>query len=115
MVKSVLGVNHRGLTDWLIQRVSAIVMTVYFICIAVFLLMHSHTAYYEWVGLFRSTWMKISTAIVVLSLLYHAWVGIWTVLTDYVKVVWLNWVLQVIVILGLVALFFETLLILWSV
>lgn len=115
MVKSVLGVNHRGLTDWLIQRVSAIVMTVYVIGIALFLVMHPHTAYYEWVGLFRSTWVKMGTLVVVLSMLYHAWVGIWTVLTDYVKVVWLNWVLQAIVMLGLIALFFETLLILWSV
>ena len=31
MVKSVLSVNHQGLRDWIIQRVSAIVMAVYFI------------------------------------------------------------------------------------
>lgn len=115
MVKSVLGVNHQGLTDWLIQRVSAVVMAVYVLGLVIFFAMHPNMAYYEWHGLFGHAWMKVGTALVVFSLLYHAWVGMWTVFTDYIKVVWLNWVLQVIVILGLIALFLETLLILWSV
>ncbi len=33
MVKSVLGVNHQGLRDWVIQRVSAIIMAAYTIWI----------------------------------------------------------------------------------
>jgi len=115
MVKSVLGVNHKGLIDWLIQRVSAVMMVLYTLGVVLFLVMHPNTAYYEWHGLFSKAWMKIATVLIVLALLYHAWVGIWTVFTDYIKCAWANWILQVIVILGLIACFLETLLILWSV
>lgn len=115
MVKSVLGVNHQGLRDWLIQRVTAVVMTIYIIVLAGFFLAHPNMAYYEWHGLFISQWMKIGTALVMLSVLYHAWIGMWTIFTDYIKVVWLNWILQFIVILALIAFFLETLLILWGV
>lgn len=115
MVKSVLGVNHQGLRDWLIQRVSGVVMTIYVLGLVSFFAMHPNLGYDDWHSLFSHTWMKISTILVVLSLLYHTWVGMWTVFTDYIKITWLNWALQVIVILGLIALFLETLLILWSV
>lgn len=115
MVKSVLGVNHQGLRDWLIQRISAVVMGIYAIGLAIFFLTHSNFDYPDWHGLFRNQWMKIMTALVVLSLLYHAWVGMWTIFTDYIKHVWFNWFLQIIVILALIAFFIETLLILWSV
>jgi len=115
MVKSVLGVNHQGLRDWLIQRVSAIVMAVYVIGLTVFFITHSELAYYEWHGLFSYFWMKVATALVMLSLLYHAWVGIWTVFTDYIKCSWLRLILDILVILALIAFFLATLLILWSV
>lgn len=115
MVKSVEGVNHQALTDWLIQRVSAIMMAVYTFGIVVFLACHPDTAYYEWHGLFGHLWMKVATILVILGLLYHAWVGMWTVFTDYIKCAWLNWTLQTIVILGLIGFFFQALMILWGV
>ena len=115
MVKSVLGVNHQGLRDWLIQRVSAVIMLIYILGLTLFFGLHPNLQYYEWHNLFHHNGMKIATAIFLLSLLYHALVGMWTVFTDYVKPVWLNWTLQVLVILALIAFFFEAVLILWSV
>lgn len=115
MVKSVLGVNHQGLRDWIIQRVSAVMMVIYVLGLLGFLIAHPNIAYYEWHGLFGHVWMRVGTALVMLSLLYHAWVGMWTVFTDYIKCSCLNWTLQIITILALIAFFLETLLILWSV
>lgn len=115
MVKSVLGVNHQGLRDWLIQRVTAVVMVIYILGLMLFFGTHSNLAYYEWHGLFGHSWIKISTALVVLCVLYHAWVGMWTIFTDYIKICWLNLFLQAVVILALIAFFLETILILWSV
>lgn len=115
MVKSVLGVNHQGLRDWIIQRVSAVIMVIYVLGLVCFFATHPDTAYYEWHGLFGHFWMKVSTALVFLALLYHAWIGMWTIFTDYIKCPWLNWLLQVLVILALIAFFLETLLILGSV
>lgn len=115
MVKSVLGVNHQGLRDWLFQRVTAVVMTVYSIGLFGFILLHPDIAYYEWHGLFGHVWMKVATSLFVLSLLYHAWVGMWTVFTDYIKCYVLRLTIEVIVILASIAFFIETLLILWGV
>lgn len=114
MVKSVLGVNHQGLRDWLIQRVTAVLMVFYFLGLMGFIIAHPDLAYYEWHGLFNHFWMKLATAIFVLCLLFHAWVGMWTVFTDYVKPFGLRLLLHVVVLLTLVAFFLETLLILWG-
>lgn len=115
MVKTVLGVNHQGLTDWLIQRISALVMTVYSIGLLAFFVMHSPLSYDDWHGVFANMWVKIATLIFLLSILFHAWVGMWTIFTDYVKPYVLRLALHMIVLLALVAFFFEGALILWGV
>ena len=86
MVKSVLGVNHQGLTDWLIQRVSAVVMVFYSIGLLAYLVMNSPMDYTNWHLLFSHGWMKLATILFILCLLFHAWIGMWTVFTDYLTV-----------------------------
>lgn len=115
MVKSVLGVNHQGLREWFLQRITAIVMIIYVLGVVGFLICHPQTSYDQWRALFGHFWMKLGTVLVMLSLLYHAWIGMWTVYTDYIKITWLNMLLQVLTVLALIALFFETLQIVWSV
>ncbi len=115
MVKSLLGVNHQGFTDWLIQRVSAIVMVIYSIGMFVFFASHMPVTFADWHALFTPMWMKIATLIMLLSLLFHAWVGMWTVFTDYVKYTVLGLLLQIIVFIALLAFFFAGALILWAV
>lgn len=115
MVKSVLGVAHEGLKDWVIQRISAIFMTIYTICLILYLVIHPGLSYAEWHHLFSLTWMKIASILFILSILFHAWIGIWTVFTDYVKPFVLRAMLDVLVILTLAACFIWAVLILWSV
>ena len=115
MVKSVLGVNHQGLRDWVIQRMSAVFMAIYSIGLIVYLMTHSGMSYAEWRGVFTPVWMKIASLIFLASILFHAWVGMWTIFTDYVKPFVLRAVLDVLVILMLIACFIWGILILWSV
>lgn len=115
MVKSVLGVNHQGLRDWFIQRVSAIVMAIYSIGLIVYLLSHPGIQYSEWHSFFAQTWVKIATLLFVASLLFHAWVGMWTVFTDYIKAAWLSLTLNVLVFFALAAAFLWALQILWGI
>jgi len=115
MVKSVLGVNHQGLRDWLFQRMSAVFMLVCIVALFGYLVMNSDLAYYEWHGLFAQLWVKIVTILFFLSLLVHAWVGMWTVYTDYVTCPVARLVLNTVTFFGLAACFFATLLILWGV
>lgn len=115
MVKSVLGVNHQGLRDWAIQRVSAILMAIYIINLVIFLLIHPDLSYQEWHSLFSHLWLKVASIIFLLSLLYHAWIGIWIVFTDYIKPFVLRAFLDFLVLLMLAASFVWGVMILWSV
>lgn len=115
MVKSVLGVNHQGLRDWIVQRISAIMMAVYTIGLTAYIVCTPGLSFAEWHTLFAQTWMKIATILVLLGLLCHAWIGMWTIFTDYVKITAIRCVLNVLVILALAACFLWGVLILWSV
>jgi succinate dehydrogenase / fumarate reductase membrane anchor subunit len=115
MVKSVLGVNHQGLRDWVIQRISAILMAVYSIALVLYLLTHPGLSFAEWHGLFAQEWMKVITILFLLSLLWHAWVGIWTIFTDYIQSFVIRSILNLFVLFMLFACFFWGILILWGV
>jgi succinate dehydrogenase / fumarate reductase membrane anchor subunit len=114
MVKSVLGVAHQGLRDWFFQRVSAMVMALYFVGILAYLFLHPALDFDTWHALFANTAMKIATILFFVSLLYHAWVGMWTVFTDYIKVTWLGVLLNVLVFFALGGFFFWAWQILWG-
>ncbi len=115
MVKSVLGVNHRGLRDWLFQRVSAIVMSIYFLGMTTYFLWNTHLDYIDWHNLFTHVWMKVATIIFIFCLLYHTWVGMWTIVTDYIKFTSIALITHTLVFFTLVASFFWALAILWGI
>lgn len=115
MVKSILSVSHQGLRDWAIQRVSAIFIAVYAIGLIAYIALNPDLSFYQWQSLFTHSWMKIATIIFLASVLGHAWVGIWTVYTDYVNCTVLRSILQVTILLMLSACFIWGLMIVWSV
>jgi succinate dehydrogenase / fumarate reductase membrane anchor subunit len=114
MVKSVLGVNHQGLRDWVLQRISAIVMAVLSIALIVHVAINQGLSYPEWRGLFIPVWVKIASILFLLSLMFHAWIGVWTIFTDYVKPYVIRCILHVFVLFTLAACFIWGLMILWS-
>lgn len=81
MVTAVTSMGRSGLYDWLIQRVSAVVLLAYFLCIAGSLV--GGVDYASWKALFENTGMRVFSLMALLSLGVHAWVGLWSVLTDY--------------------------------
>ena len=83
MVTSVSSLGRNGVFDWLVQRVSAVVMLAWFVFLAVFLATHSALTYDEWRNLFDFTLMRIFTLTTMVALCAHAWVGLWTISTDY--------------------------------
>lgn len=103
-----------GLQDWIIQRISAVVIGAYTIFLLFFLFMHPHLKYDVWQSLFNHAWVRIFSLIALLSVMLHAWIGVWTIFTDYIKVKWLRLSLQVIVILALWFYFFWGVEILWG-
>lgn len=93
---------HYGLKDWLAQRVTALVMAVYTIVIAVVWLAGGPFSYNTWKSLFSQGWMRFATLLFVISMLYHAWVGVRNIWMDYVKNTGLRLALEVATVLWLV-------------
>ena len=60
------------------------------------------TGYDKWSGIFASQWMKLLTFVVVISLAWHAWVGMRDIWMDYVKSVGARLALQVLTLVWLV-------------
>lgn len=83
MVTAVTSFGRSGLYDWMIQRVSAVVMAAYTIFLAAFILLTPELNYEIWKGLYATLWMRVFSLITLLSVAAHAWIGLWAVLTDY--------------------------------
>jgi succinate dehydrogenase / fumarate reductase membrane anchor subunit len=81
MVTQVTSFSRSGLSDWLIQRVTSVILLGYFVCIAATLL--GGVDYTSWKAMHQSTAMQIFTLLAALSLGAHAWIGLWAVYTDY--------------------------------
>lgn len=86
MVKAVTSFGRSGLSDYLLQRVSGVVIAAYFFFIVGWLLAHDGVDYTTWLSLHQLTSMRIFNTVTLLSVVAHAWIGIWVVLTDYVTV-----------------------------
>lgn len=93
MVANAATLGRSGVHDYIIIRVAGINLAVYAIFLLGFFLTNDVT-YLSWKSLFSNLGMQVFTIITLLSLLAHVWIGIWQVLTDYIKPVGLRFVLQ---------------------
>jgi succinate dehydrogenase / fumarate reductase membrane anchor subunit len=93
---------HYGFRDWLSQRVTAALMALFTIVLIAQVLFGAKLGYMRWAQIFSSQWMKVLTFIVIVSLAYHAWVGMRDVWMDYVKPVGVRLGLQVFTLAWLV-------------
>lgn len=84
MVKRAVNFTRSGVSDWLLQRVTAVVLALYCIVLLVYFLGGSHTGFQSWQSFILSGWMRVFTVIAVAGFIAHAWIGLWTVVTDYI-------------------------------
>lgn len=96
-------IAHYGWRDWLLQRVTAVVMLVYTLFFLAVLVGMPRLDYDHWHALWGLAVMRYATLLFVLSALLHAWIGVRNIFMDYVKDTGLRLVLYVLVILTLVA------------
>jgi succinate dehydrogenase / fumarate reductase membrane anchor subunit len=114
MVNNVTSLTGNGLKDWLIQRVTAVYFAVYVLFLFSFLLLHCDLNFEQWHALFANPVFQIATAIGLLALTLHAWIGIWTVTTDYIKCTAIRLSVQLMVVLWLFSQFIWGLMIVWG-
>ncbi|PHV13273.1 succinate dehydrogenase, hydrophobic membrane anchor protein [Chitinimonas sp. BJB300] len=106
---------HYGLRDWLLQRITAVVMLVYTIGLVTFLVLAAQATYEGWQTLFSLTWVRVLSTVTVIALLLHAWVGIRDIWMDYVQPLGLRLSLHVATILWLVGNFVYAVKVVWGV
>lgn len=93
---------HYGLSDWLSQRVTAVLMALFTLALVAQVLFGAPLGYLRWSQIFSSQWMKVLAFITIVSLAYHAWVGMRDVWMDYVKPVGVRLALQVFTLAWLI-------------
>lgn len=94
--------SKRGWIEWLWQRVTAVVIIVFVAVLLSFFLSNTHgISYIQWLDFYSQTYIRVLTVLATAAILWHAWIGIWTALTDYVKCACLRRILEVLVLLFL--------------
>jgi succinate dehydrogenase / fumarate reductase membrane anchor subunit len=115
MVRRVPVGAHYGLRDWLVQRVTAVVMAMYSLMMLAIVVFAPPAHYGAWKGLFGQQWFRLASLLFALSVFWHAWVGVRDILMDYIKATGMRLALQVLVVLSLVAYALWSIQILWSI
>jgi succinate dehydrogenase / fumarate reductase membrane anchor subunit len=83
MVTAVTNLGRSGLSDWVVQRVTALVLLAYVVFLGVQLFFSGEVTYDSWKALFACTSVRIFSLAALLSIAAHAWIGLWSVSTDY--------------------------------
>lgn len=114
MVISSTSLGRSGMHDWLLQRVSALILGIYSVFIIGFFLQNPSVDYPTWKALFANTTFKIFTILALLSIVLHAWIGLWTVSTDYIKHTATRLSVQLVVIFTCLSLFVWGIMAIWG-
>ena len=120
-IKSATGLTGSGSRDWIVQRISAVVLAVYSVVLLGFFLTHGDVTFVEWSQFMMSLPMRLFSLIAILALAGHAWVGMWTVFTDYIttgklgpSASGLRLVLQALMIIAILVFLFWGIMIFWG-
>lgn len=85
MVANAASPGHRGLFDFLVQRVSAVILGLFALCVGGWFAVNPGAGHVELVAYLGSPVMMVFASLAVASLIAHAWIGMWTVGTDYLR------------------------------
>ncbi len=94
MVNNAATVGRSGVHDFILVRASAIILALYTFFLIGFFVITPDVTYDIWQSLFANMLVKIFTLVALLSLIVHAWIGVWQVLSDYIKPAFLRGTLQ---------------------
>ena len=98
---------HYGVMDFIIQRITAVIMAVYTLVLLIGILLMPAFTYESWHALFTFyvgvlPVGQILATLAFVALAWHAWIGVRDIWMDYVKPVGVRLALQVVTIAWLV-------------
>lgn len=111
---NIMSLTRNGVRDWLVQRVTSIILALYIIFLLGYLVFHPQIQFFAWQDLFQSTAFRVFSVLCLLSLIWHAWIGMWTIVTDYIKPAGIRLVVILLIIIALFAYVIWGIDILWS-
>jgi len=85
MVTNVTSLTRSGLSDFVIQRVTAVILALYTLCVLGFFIVTPGVSHAQLVAYLGSSAMQVFSTLMVLSTAAHAWIGMWTIGTDYIR------------------------------
>jgi len=115
MVTSQATIKRDGIQDWVSIRATAAIMTLFTFYMAWFFITTESITYEVWTNLFSGIAMKVFTFATLVSIMIHVRIGLWQVLTDYIKPAGIRAVLQYVLNLIAFAYVAVGLFVLWGV
>lgn len=115
MVNNAATVGRSGVHDFILLRASAIILALYTLFLAGFFLITPEVTFTVWHDLFSCMSVKIFTLLTILALVIHAWIGVWQVLSDYIKPAFLRGSLQFVFSITLLVYLAAGFIIVWGV
>ncbi|KMV30690.1 succinate dehydrogenase [Photobacterium swingsii] len=114
MVGNVSTVGRNGIHDFILIRATALILTLYTFYMVGFFAFGPELTFETWSAFFGQLNTRVFTLLALLSILVHAWIGLWQVLTDYIKPAALRAGLQFGVVAVLLVYLFSGFLIVWG-
>ncbi|MBA58103.1 MAG: succinate dehydrogenase, hydrophobic membrane anchor protein [Gammaproteobacteria bacterium] len=74
-----------GASDWLIQRITSLVLGSYVLTLLSFFLINQEISYQVWTNFFGTGFMRIFTVLAVVAASAHGWIGMWAIGGDYLQ------------------------------
>lgn len=110
---------HYGVGDFMVQRVTAVILAVYTLILLVGILVMPGFTYESWRGLFtfKIGALPVGQVLATLAffaLAWHAWIGVRDIWMDYVKPVGIRLALQVLTLLWLIGSVVYFVVIIWG-
>jgi succinate dehydrogenase / fumarate reductase membrane anchor subunit len=93
---------HYGLRDWLAQRVTAVVMAVFTVVMLAAVLGGAVSSLDAWHAFMGYGLIRFLTFLFILSLGFHAWIGIRDIWMDYIKPTGIRVTLHTLTLLALI-------------
>ena len=85
MVTSQASMKRDGIQDWVSLRATASIIALFTFYMAYFFVTTESVTFEVWSALFSSLFMKVFTFAALVAVMVHVRIGLWQVLTDYVK------------------------------
>jgi succinate dehydrogenase / fumarate reductase, membrane anchor subunit len=84
MLIELLTKKYPGMRQWLTQRLTAVVMAFYIVCLIVYMIALQPNNYADWLAAINPWWVRLATFLFFVCLCMHAWLGVRDVFKDYV-------------------------------